>query len=141
MNTATSNPRLRRKYPRRNLSRPVGVLFHGRYFLCSAMDVSESGVSIDITAAHNAETCLALQNDDDVLVTFKLPSSEFIVARAVVHGKKHGLQSVPVLKDKPRQQVALSFHELTLHQRRLIRDFVSSKAAGEDVHTIELDPD
>lgn len=103
----------RRRYPRRNFTRPVGCLYRGGYSVLEAGEIGEGGMLI-----YSQEI---LPKQDRLLVSFILPSGTFISIKAEIvnHTKKLG---------DGRQAHGISFLNLPFQLKREIRTFVAERS-------------
>lgn len=106
----------RRRVPRREFRRKVGLLIGGKYNVNLASQIGEGGMMI---FSHQP-----LEIDQQIVIAFRLPESDETVVRATVryfaeevtaHGKCYGVE----------------FDNLEFRVRRLIRTYVASKSEDE----------
>lgn len=102
----------RRRVPRREFNRNIGVLFHGRFTVCQAFQIGEGGLLI----AHP----INLNIGDTVVVSFKLPNYIPDVVRAVVRYVLEAKGSTPA-------RYGIEFLNLDFTVRRQIRNYVASQ--------------
>lgn len=100
----------RRKFPRRSLSKKVGVLFGGEYFICSSGEIGEGGISI--------QSEYALTEGRDLVLSFQIPHGSFITLRGQI-------RSVSVKDGMAHHGIA--FENVPLAFKRQIRAFVSAR--------------
>ncbi len=116
-----------RRTPRRPFQRPVGVLVGGHYEVLRARQLSEGGISIFL-GEFGSRLRIKVEEvkvGQKLCVTFLLPSGDNLsLAGEVIY---HDAESGPGLN------IGIKFGTVPLHQRRLIRAYVSSKKAGESV--------
>ena len=107
---------IKRKSPRRRLSRIAGVLHHGEFLTSQIVEIGEGGVFVS--------TSKALSSGDSVVVTFSVEGSPMVSARAEVRYEVE----VP---GTGRPGYGLQFMNLELGYKRLIRRYVSRKTIEE----------
>lgn len=114
-----------RRTPRRLYRRPMGLLVAGHYEVFEGRTLSEGGVSLQLHAKGEKNPKMKpeeLPPGSHVAVTLILPSgSSFILRGEVVY---HNDETAGHL-------VGIKFESVPLQQRREIRNYVSSKQAGE----------
>lgn len=113
----------RRKYPRRQFRRPVGVLFDGRYEVAQGVELGEGGLSVRIADKDFLKNLIVPEGEEGpqsmLALVFFVPSSRvFTVVRAVVRSLKTQKDSGFVL--------GCQFIEVDFDHRREIRTFVTS---------------
>jgi len=100
----------RRRFPRRDFSRKVGVLFGGRFFSCESSELGEGGLAISSDYIFDVGR--------QMVVSFQIPSGDFVSLRATVKSTaKHNGQVVH----------GLAFVEVPFQNRRQIRSYVSER--------------
>jgi hypothetical protein len=127
-----------RRTPRRLFRRPVGLLVEGRYAVVQARQLSEGGMSVTFFAAGVTWTDPDTQESQSmtlqdvsvgkrVVMTLILPSGTPVILRGelIYHedGERSGEANVVNL--------GIKFDSVPIHLRREIRNYVSSKQAGE----------
>ncbi len=100
-NTATT---FRRKYPRRQFGQPMGVLIQGKFLLVRSTELGEGGMAFDYKGD--------LEEGARVVVSFSLPSGQFICTKAMVRSQLGA-------------RVGVQFDDLPFQLRRIIRAFVT----------------
>jgi hypothetical protein len=106
----------RRRVPRREFIRQVGVLLLGKYFISHALELGEGGILLEM-----AET---LEVGQKLVITFALPGSRPAVVRGTI---RYGLPgSSPKLK-----RYGIEFANLDFQAKRDIRNYVASKSEEE----------
>lgn len=114
-----------RRTPRRPFQRPVGVLVGGHYEVLRARQLSEGGMSIFL-GEFGSRLRIKVEEvnvGQKICVTFVLPGGQSLcLAGEVIY---QDAESGPGL------HIGVKFGSVPLHQRRLIRGYVSSKKAGE----------
>lgn len=100
---------LRRKFPRRDVRKKVGVLAAGVFFTCFSLEMGEGGISL--------ETDFVLTENREVVLSFQIPHGSFVSVRALVKSTKSTGSNVVH---------GLSFVEIPFLYKRQIRSFVSS---------------
>lgn len=106
----------RRNYPRRPFKRTVGVLFKGQYFLAQAGEIGEGGISI--------MTDMVLTEEEPLMVSFQIPSGEFVCLRAVIRST----QKTKNPEDGSSIIHGLAFSNVEFTIKRQIRSYVSSRS-------------
>lgn len=98
----------KRKYPRRDFTANIGVLISGHYIVCSAREIGEGGLSFicDFT----------IEENKDVVVSFKVPGSDFFSVRATIKS---------VRKEGAALRVGILFKSISFEMKRQIRAFVA----------------
>ncbi len=99
-----------RRFPRRPYNHVTGCLLAGSYFITQAIELGEGGMSLHATE-------VLLKKGDEVVLTFKLPRSNFIVQRAIVVNER---------EENGSMVYGFSFTEVNFDQKRDIRNFVST---------------
>lgn len=114
-----------RRTPRRPFQRPVGVLVGGHYEVLRARQLSEGGMSIFLG---NFGSRLRIKVEEvkigqKIGLTFVLPSGHHLslLGEVIYHDAESGAGL----------HIGIKFGVVPLHQRRLIRAYVSSKKSGE----------
>ena len=104
-----------RRSPRRAFNRAIGLLRGGVYELGEAIQISESGLSF--------VTETRLQAEDRCVVTLVIPGGGCLVLRGsvITESAKIGRMN----------SYGIEFRALDLHQRRMIRSYVSAKTQAE----------
>lgn len=124
-----------RRTPRRPFPRPVGVLVSGHYEVLRARQLSEGGISLFLGEFGSRLRIKVeeVQVGQKLCVTFLLPSGESLClgGEVIYHDAESG----------PGLHIGVKFGTVPLHQRRLIRAYVSSKKAGETVAVHATDRD
>lgn len=100
----------RRKFPRRQLNRRVGVLVRGVYFTCLAGELGEGGMSI--------ETDMVLKDETLLVISFQIPGGSFVSLRCRVKSS---------IKKTSQILYGLAYEKITFSNKREIRDFVSER--------------
>lgn len=103
----------RRKFPRRSLSKKVGVLFDGQYIICQSGEIGEGGMSI--------MSDYALTEGRELVLSFQIPEGTFVTLRGTI-------RSVTVSEGVAVHGIA--FEQVPLAFKRQIRAFVSSRSAS-----------
>ncbi len=106
---------LSRRSPRRAFNRAIGLLHGGVYELAEAIQISESGLSFVIEAQFQVE--------DHCVVTLVIPGGGCLVLRGSVITERAKIGRM--------NSYGIEFHALDLHQRRMIRSYVSAKTQAE----------
>lgn len=105
----------RRKFPRRNLPKNVGVLYRGEYAVKGGVAIGEGGLSF--------LSSQMVPVAEEVIITFKIPGGQMTSVRAEV--RNH------LSKDKNKVIHGLRFLNLSIEGRRKIRAFVASRPGSE----------
>ncbi len=112
-----------RRSPRRVFRRPVGILVHGDYQVCKALQLGEGGMMAIIDAD--------IASGTSVVATVFIPGGGYALVQAVVlyrvdsgEGKAYGLK----------------FENVPIAQKRFIRNYVSAKTQKEAEEEL-LQPD
>lgn len=109
-----------RRSPRRVFRRPVGILLHGNYQVCKALQLGEGGMMAIIDA--------------------EIPQGTKLVATVFLPGGGYALLQAEILYgvDTPEgRSYGMKFEEVPLAQKRHIRNYVSAKTqkeAEEEAH-------
>lgn len=106
----------RRRVPRREFKKKVGILVSGEYYVNFATQIGEGGMMI--------HSSVPLTKGQRIVISFRLPNCQETVVRAIVryfidepsgHGGRYGIE----------------FENLEFKMRREIRNFVASKSEAE----------
>ena len=104
---------IRRKYPRRDFKRNMGVLFNGEYVVCQGFEIGEGGISF----LYPQELPEHLQ----AVVSFQVPGGGFTSVQVEV---RRSFQH-----DSTDQFViGCSFKEVSFEIKREIRTYVSARS-------------
>ena len=106
-----SGEALRRKFPRRQFKRSVGVLYQGQYMVCHGHEIGEGGLAFFLSEP--------LPEGALVVLNFQIPQGEFVSVKAEV---KSIAQS-----DAGYNQHGCAFVNIKFNQKREIRTFVSAR--------------
>ena len=104
----------RRKYPRREMKKHVGVLYRGQYFVAQSTEIGEGGISI--------RSDMLLDNDGCVILSFQVPGGGFMTTRARVRSTQK--------EEAGFVTHGLSFENISFSSKRQIRAFVSSRVSA-----------
>ncbi len=107
----------RRRVPRREYIRNVGILMRGEYFVSQALELSEGGMLLEME-----HTLVVGQK---LVITFALPGTSAGVVRGVIRY---------VLEDKKGgslKRYGVEFENLDFQSKRDIRNYVASKSEAE----------
>ncbi len=104
-----------RRSPRRVFNRAVGILSGGDYELGQALQISEGGVAF--------VTSTTLQIGAHLVVTLVIPGGAGLVLRGFVVNARDPIGKM--------NSYGIQFDPLDLHQRRMIRSYVSAKTQAE----------
>ncbi len=106
----------RRKFPRRQFQRKIGILIGGKYYIFKSGEIGEGGMSFD--------SDLVFTNGNELVASFQIPGIGFVCLRAKVKSSRitnevctHGV----------------SFSNIEFEQRRKIRNFVSMRLENEEL--------
>jgi len=114
-----------RRSPRRAFNRAVGVLSDGQYVTGQALQISEGGLSFVVPEA--------LARGAKLVLTLAIPGAGSLVLRASVANERAKVGSM--------HSYGVEFRALDLHQRRMIRSYVSAKTQAEAEADVEADID
>ena len=106
----------RRRVPRREFKKKVGLLIKGDYHVNVATQIGEGGMMI--------HSHVKMEKGQRLVVIFRLPECEETVVRAVVRYEL----------DKPSpfgSNYGIEFENLEFKMRRQIRNYVASKSEAE----------
>lgn len=106
---------VRRKFPRKELQKSVGVLSRGSYFIAHSTDIGEGGLSI--------RTDMVLNEGSQVIVSFQIPGGGFVSARAEVRSTQKKEETGEVVH-------GLSFENISFSSKRQIRAYVSARTGS-----------
>lgn len=115
MALANARDKESRRSPRRVFNHAIGLLVGGSYDLAQALQISEGGLALVSARPLNLES--------RVVVTLKLPGAAGLVLRAQVVNERSKIGKM--------FGYGLQFSGLDLHQRRMIRSYVSAKTQAE----------
>ncbi len=101
--------------PRRVFNRAIGLLRDGKFELAQALQISENGMSF--------VTPLALKAQSRVVITLVIPGSDGLVVRGHVVSEREPIGKM--------RTYGIQFGTLELHERRMIRSYVSAKTQAE----------
>jgi c-di-GMP-binding flagellar brake protein YcgR len=101
--------------PRRVFNRAVGILRDGKFELAQALQISESGMAL--------VTPHALAVGSRLVITLVIPSAEGLVLRAIVVAERDPVGNM--------RTYGIQFSSMHLHERRMIRSYVSAKTQAE----------
>ena len=101
----------RRRHPRKELKRDIGVLYQGFYIIEKSTDVSESGLSF--------VSSREIPVGDKIVVTFQIPGGTIVSVRSEVRGHFK----------TPTGQVrtGCAYIDIRFEFKREIRNFVSAR--------------
>lgn len=103
-----------RRSPRRVFKRPVGILLHGEYMICQALQLGEGGMMVNIPHEIKPGT--------RVVVTVFIPGGGHALVQAEVlytNGQDNGMC------------YGMKFENLSLAHKRHVRNYVSAKTQAE----------
>jgi c-di-GMP-binding flagellar brake protein YcgR len=118
--TATVQPTgaSRRRVPRRNYRRSVGILFHGQYEMCRSVEIGEGGMKI--------QSVSPMRWMDHLVITFNIPGENLVCIRAEIRyefktneptGNFYGIQ----------------FMNIDFKSKRKIRNYVAARTEKESL--------
>ncbi len=105
----------KRRYPRRNFAKYVGVMVQGLYSTESAVELGELGMSF--------ETTLALKEKENMVISFAIPGGYIVMTRAEVRYQ---------VRKGDKVTVGVEFINITFEDRRKVRDFIAQR---QDEHS------
>jgi hypothetical protein len=101
----------RRKYPRREFLRKIGVLHIGEYSIADGVQIGEGGLTF--------ESSIQIQEGDVIVLSFQVPGSLFIAVTA---------EALSSEKQKSNlYRTSCSFKNIQFENKRMIRTFVSAR--------------
>lgn len=106
----------RRKFPRRSLKKPVGVLARGTYFVASAGELGEGGMSFT--------SDMIVSEGSLVVLNFQIPNGDFVTVRAEVKSSSPVANSGVAIH-------GLAFLNMSFAKKRQIRAFVSARTQDQ----------
>jgi hypothetical protein len=106
----------RRKFPRRELVKKVGVLFGGEYFICTSGTIGEGGMSI--------VSEYALNDGQELVVSFQVPEGSFVTLRGLIRSTN---------TDQGLVTHGISFNIVPHSFKRQIRAFVSARISSQKI--------
>lgn len=100
-----------RKFPRRLIRGPVGVLCQGKYVVGNALEIGEGGMKVSFHS-------LPLEVGRNVTMSFFVPSKDFVVATGVIvySGQKNAAGDCAM---------GVKFSSISFERRRAIRDYIT----------------
>lgn len=124
----------RRKFPRRQFHRSLGVLFDGRYRVCAAVELGEGGLSFRAPDKEFLKNLMVGGESEDRLmpgatlaITFHMGAEQkYIVVKANARSVKTGMDGMAI--------VGCQFVDLNFEHRREIRNFVTSRGIFTEVN-------
>ena len=102
----------RRKFPRREMKRKIGILCSGQYFMAESGEVGEGGMSF--------LSEFILNEGDEMVISFQIPGGDFVSVRAVVRTTQKKDSGDFVIH-------GVSFTNIEFSHKRQIRSFVSDR--------------
>lgn len=106
----------RRRVPRRDFERDIGVLVDGKYTICKSIQIGEGGMMLEMPGSYSLE--------QKMVVTFKLPQTIPAIVRGVV---RYALEK----PDGKGFRYGIEFERVEFKIRREIRNYVASKSDEE----------
>lgn len=119
MSTTIQGPavkQVRRRFPRRNFRRGVGILSGGRYFLGTGAEIGEGGISF--------KSVEKLVKGASVVVSFQIPDGQFVSVRAEIRNLDPGSESTEMV-------YGCAFENIPFERKREIRNFVTNRPETE----------
>lgn len=104
----------RRRVPRRDFQRLIGVLIKGEFFITDGLQIGEGGMLF--------LSPQKLTIGQTVVLSFRLPQQNFAVLRAVVRYEMDG--------DKGPWRYGAEFYEVDFLMKRAIRQYVAVTATS-----------
>lgn len=101
----------RRRFPRRDFKRKLGVLYRGEYFIAQTEEIGEGGMSF--------QSEFIVDEGADIVVNFQIPNGDFVSVKAEVKSSKRKGDMV---------FHGVSFYDIEFGKRRQIRMYVSSQS-------------
>lgn len=101
----------RRKHPRREFLRKMGLLLAGKHSVADGYEIGEGGAAFD--------TEIEIPEDSLFVLSFQIPGGSFMVVTAQ-------LRSL-VKKEDGQYRAGCHFQNIKFEQRREIRTFVSAR--------------
>lgn len=106
----------KRRVPRRDFERNVGVLVKGQYKICRALQVGEGGMMLEMPES--------LSIGQKLVVTFKLPKATPAIVRGTI---RYAIKS----ESGESYKFGIEFERVEFKARRDIRNYVASKSEEE----------
>lgn len=108
---------VRRRFPRRNFRRGVGILIGGKYFLGTGSEIGEGGISFKSTEK--------LVKGALVVISFQIPDGQFVSVRAEVRNlETENANSMEMV-------YGCAFENIPFERKREIRNFVTNRPETE----------
>lgn len=98
-------------FPIRGFVRKLGLMLKGEYVVAFGIDLSEAVIRVRVKDEVPAGT--------SGVATFRIPDSDFIIARGAV---------TKCERDPQGPFIELQFHDLSLLQKRKIREFIAARS-------------
>lgn len=105
----------RRKFPRREMKRKIGVMCAGQYFLAESAEIGEGGMAF--------QSEFLLNEGDLIVVSFQIPGGDFLSVRGEVRTSQKKDSGDFVIH-------GVSFTNIEFAHKRQIRTFVSDRGAS-----------
>jgi len=99
-----------RKFPRKNYSRLISVLYKGQYYTFESIELSEGGLSF--------LSDLVLDNGMECIVNLQIPKGDFVSIRGTIRHSS---------KINGQLNIGLSFDKMAFSNKRQIRSFVAAR--------------
>ncbi len=107
---------VRRRFPRRNFRRGVGILAGGRYFLGTGSEIGEGGISFKSTEN--------IIKGALVVVSFQIPDGQFVSVRAEIRNLEDQTEGAEMV-------YGCAFENIPFERKREIRNFVTNRPETE----------
>lgn len=101
----------RRRFPRRQMVKPVGMLSTGDYLVTESQEIGEGGMSLSLRKALPEGTLAVL--------TFQIPMGDFVSIRVIARSSKKGKYGSLVQ--------GFTFENIPFSNKRQIRAYVSAR--------------
>lgn len=106
------NYQSRRRFPRREMHRKVGVLCRGHYVTYTSLEIGEGGMSI--------QSSFVLDQQASIVVTFQIPGAGFVSLQGEV-------RSTQKKDSEDFVTHGVVFRNIEFSHKRLIRSYVSAR--------------
>lgn len=108
---------IRRKYPRRQFRRKMGILYDGKYWSGNGVEIGEGGISFHLGQPFS--------EGRGVVVNFQIPGGAFVSVQAEIKN---------IRKDNKTGMFnyGVSFRTLKFDHKREIRAYVSGRSEFEE---------
>jgi Tfp pilus assembly protein PilZ len=106
----------RRRFPRRQFRRSVGVLAQGDFNVITGMEIGEGGLLF--------QSAKDFQVGSEVVLNFFIPGRDFVSVRGQI------VYTLPG-KTKAGPSFGIKFQNLPFEGKRMIRDYIAEKTSQE----------